>query len=179
LSDLDPGFSNSGSDYEETRRSRIAKRKKRAEKGHVTSDTEEEEDVDDVMLEDDANINDLTTRHCHRKKSAKSADAAKPTVVDKGKGKASQKPGPPPDALREAAQELGRSVTESANEITQQHGETACDVIILAGLGIRLSRAVNSANKHAEWYAAHNPKAPQGKVYLLSWFVCFDSHITL
>ena len=177
MSDLDPGFSDSGSDYEETRRAQIAKRKRRAEKGHATSDTEEEDELDDDILVDDANVNGLpTTGHRHGKKSTKSqlSDAAKPTVIDKGKGKASQKPGPPPDALREAAQDLGRSVTESANEIAQRYGKTPRDVIILAGLGVKPSRAVNPANKHAEWYAAHYAKDPQGNIYHLRWFACFN-----
>ena len=80
----------------------------------------------------------------------------------KGKGKAQLKPGPPPDKAREAAQALGDQVQENADLIAKQYGKTRRDILILAGLHVKPSRAANPANKHSEWFAHHFPKGPEG-----------------
>jgi hypothetical protein len=136
----------------------------RAQKGHAVADNESEDEQIDIALASDVVMDEIPTPDVskHSKLHRPKVPTTTRSSDGKGKGKAQLKPGPPPDKAREAAQALGDQVQENAAQIAKQYGKTTRDILTLASLHVKASRAANPANKHAEWFAHHFPKGSEG-----------------
>ncbi|KAL6305916.1 hypothetical protein BKA93DRAFT_824705 [Sparassis latifolia] len=67
--------------------------------------------------------------------------------------------GPFSKQARAAAVTFGEVVMREAENLARKHGKSTRDVLILAGLSFKPSRAANPANKYRQWYSYHHPKA--------------------
>jgi hypothetical protein len=140
----------------------IARRQKTIQRGYNAIDSEAEDDEIDIALANDV-VTDRFPTPGPRLRIGAGKSVSRPSAHNKGKGKAGYKPGPLPEGARTAAQELGRELTESAKKIAEQHGKTVRDILVQAGLTVKPSRAPNSANQHAEWFAHNFPKDAKSK----------------
>ena len=125
---------------------------------HVSNPDEEgdQQHHDDIEMESDHPPLPTQPHHCKR------AGTTIPTTA-KGKGKATSKPSPLPDEARGEVQKFGDEVMEAAEDLAQWWSTSRHNVLVAAGLMLCESRALNPANKHAEWYVCHFPKADNGK----------------
>ena len=128
----------------------------------MTLDTEEEDEQEDMQLRDkvveESGAAPPSTQPQHQKSKVSEIPA-----VNKGKEKASSVVGPLSDAAKEEAQEFGRKVMETADELATKWNTTRCSILFAASLMLRKSQGANSFNKYSAWYAAKFPKAKGGK----------------
>lgn len=147
----------SGSDYEATRKAAEKIRQNLQRRGKETSDTELDDDEEDLCLVGDVvpepGLSD-TSRPCAT------------TSSGKGKGKQRAKSSGP---LRregiEAAQALGERTMQEAQLLADKYGTSRRNILLIANLALKESRSPNVYNQHKEWYANHFPKSSGGALF--------------
>jgi hypothetical protein len=142
----------SQSDYSDTRKNLIEQRKQRAQLGHATSDTEDDDNIDDDELADQVDSKPDLPNLPHS------------MAAREDKQKAPLKRGPLSAEAKEEIHAFSTQVLEMAQELADRLRILRKNVLISAGLGIKESRSENIANMHRQWYATTHPK-PQGSKY--------------
>ena len=92
-------------------------------------------------------------------------DTPQPPATSKQKGKGTQyskAPGPIKREGLEAAQALGERTMEAAQRLAEKYSTSRRNILQMANLALKESRAPNPYNQHKEWYANHFPKHDKG-----------------
>ena len=144
----------SGSDYETTRKAAQKIQQQLERQGRDVSDTELEEEEDNLMLADDVEPGlDLSY----------DTPQLPSTLKQKGKGtQYSKAPGPVKREGLEAAQALGERTMEAAQHLAEKYSTSRWNILQMANLALKESWAPNPYNQHKEWYANHFLKHDKG-----------------
>lgn len=175
-SDLEYESTPTGSDYSDNRKVQEKDRARRRTRGKSVSDTEEEDAEDDRDLADDTIPEKQTGCRQHNKR----AHTPRFTKAQKGKGRekggvrhmtdgdTNQEPiGPRKIARGHSKEEVeeidtfGQRVAAEADALARKWNRQHRDVMLQAGLGMRLSRKGNTYNEYRAWYASVHQKGPE------------------
>ncbi|KAL6302530.1 hypothetical protein BKA93DRAFT_751229 [Sparassis latifolia] len=171
----------SGSDYSETKKVELMRCENRLQRRQEDVNTEQDDDLLDEEMVDDV-VTELEVHGPHARTLEKRNDLRTHSQTVRGKGKQrvvqldeaeeiaerevmagganwQKSTGPFSKQARAAAVTFGEVVMHEAENLARKHGKSTRDVLILAGLSFKPSRAANPANKYRQWYSYHHPKA--------------------
>jgi hypothetical protein len=170
----------SDSDFEETRKEKLAKREHRRSRGKDVSDTSlEDEEAENEML-DDVALESLSARRGKTRLTAKQKGKRKartPSLGEEGDGNdadddngddidnndGAEGKGPlvtgllPQEALDEI-RKLGDRTVKDAEALAVKYRKSTRTIMVAAGLAVQHSRhSENFANKFKKWYSREHP----------------------
>jgi uncharacterized protein YgiB involved in biofilm formation len=164
------------SDYSDNRKVQEKDRARRRSRGKSVSDTEEEDAEDDRDFANDAipkKAKAPTSRFTKAQKGkgrerggAEHSAHGSPSKVPTGRHKT------PRGYSKEEVEEIsafGQGVAEEADILARKWNRQHRDVMVRAGLGMRLSRKGNTYNEYRAWYASVHHKGPES-MWSYLWF---------